>query len=112
MITVEKMNELGANTAEGLSRCLNNESFYLNLVQMGLKDSGFENLEEAVKKNDLTKGFEYAHALKGVLGNLSITPLYNDICEITESLRAKKEIDYSEMLEKIKTDRAKFLALI
>ena len=37
MLTVDKMKELGCNTAEGLGRCLNNEMFYLNLVQMGLK---------------------------------------------------------------------------
>ena len=35
--------------------------FYLNLVQMGLKDEGFEKLEEVLKTNDLDKGFEIAH---------------------------------------------------
>ena len=95
MLTVEKMNELGCNTAEGLGRCLNNEMFYLNLVQTGLKDENFDKLEEVLETNDLEKGFEVAHGLKGVIGNLAITPLYNAVCEITEELRAKKQIDYS-----------------
>ena len=32
MITVEKLKQFGANTSEGLERCLNNEAFYLKLV--------------------------------------------------------------------------------
>ena len=60
MLTVDKMKELGCNTAEGLGRCLNNEMFYLNLVQMGLKDENFAKLEEVLKTNDLEKGFEVA----------------------------------------------------
>ena len=112
MLSVDKMKELGANTEEGLGRCLNNEMFYLNLVQMGLKDEGFEKLEEVLKTNDLDKGFEIAHGLKGVIGNLAISPLYNAISEITEELRARKQIDYSPMLAKIKETREKFTSLL
>ncbi len=110
MLTVDKMKEMGCNTAEGLGRCLNNEMFYLNLVQMGLKDENFAKLEEVLKTNDLEKGFEVAHGLKGVIGNLAITPLYNAISEITEELRARKQIDYAPLLAKIKENRDKFLA--
>ncbi len=110
MLTVDKMKELGCNTAEGLGRCLNNEMFYLNLVQMGLKDENFAKLEEVLKNNDLEKGFEVAHGLKGVIGNLAITPLYNAIGEITEELRARKQIDYAPLLAKIKENRDKFLS--
>lgn len=110
MLTVEKMKELGANTSEGLGRCLNNEMFYLNLVGKGLNDTNFEKLEEALKQNDLDKGFEIAHALKGVLGNLAITPIYAAVCEITEELRTRNKIDYTGYITKIKEARNKFLA--
>ena len=112
MLSVDKMKELGCNTEEGLGRCLNNEMFYLNLVQMGLKDEGFEKLEEALKNNDLDKGFEIAHGLKGVIGNLAITPVYDAVCEITEELRARKQIDYAPLLAKIKENREKFTSLL
>jgi hypothetical protein len=108
MLTIDKMNELGAKTSEGLGRCLNNEAFYLNLVKMGLNDEGFSKLEEVLKSNDIEKGFEIAHALKGVLGNLALTPVYDAICEITEELRAKKQMDYTPLLNKIKENREKF----
>ena len=32
MLTVEKLKEYGADTGEGLNRCMNNEAFYLRLV--------------------------------------------------------------------------------
>ena len=32
MITIEKLNAFGANTAEGLGRCFGNEALYLKLV--------------------------------------------------------------------------------
>ena len=109
MLTIDKMNELGAKTSEGLGRCLNNEAFYLNLVKMGLNDEGFNKLEEAVKANDLEKSFEIAHGLKGILGNLALTPIFEVVCEITEDLRAKKQMDYTPILAKIKENREKFL---
>ena len=42
-----------------------------------------------------------SHALKGVLGNLSLTPLYEKVCEITELLRARTETDYAPLLSEI-----------
>ena len=46
-----------------------------------------------------------AHALKGVLGNLSLTPLYEKVCEITELLRARTETDYAPLLSEIEQRR-------
>ena len=89
MLTIAALKEYGANTAEGLSRCLNNEAFYLKLVNMGLRDENFERLKAALEAHDNAKAFEAAHALKGSLGNLSLTPLYEPISALTERLRGQ-----------------------
>ena len=47
MITVDALRAFGANTEEGLGRCLNNETFYLRLVGMALDDANFAKLEDA-----------------------------------------------------------------
>ena len=47
MLTIEKLREFGANVDEGMSRCMNNETFYLHLVNMALQDGGFERLRQA-----------------------------------------------------------------
>ena len=53
MLTIEGLKEIGANTDEGLGRCLNNEAFYLRLVGMAAQDEHFSGLEQAIKDKDL-----------------------------------------------------------
>ena len=112
MLTVNALQELGANTEEGMARCLNNESFYLRMVDMGLKDAGFGKLADALQAGDLDAGFEAAHALKGIMANLSLTPIYAPVSEITEMLRRREEADYQPLLAKILEEKEKFTALL
>ena len=104
MITIEDLRRYGANVEEGLSRCLNNEGFYLRMVGKALDDNHFEQLKESVEKNDLQGAFEAAHALKGIFGNLSLTPLFDPVSEITELLRNKADVDYLSYLQKIEKE--------
>ena len=83
MITIEKLNAFGANTAEGLARCFGNEALYLKLVATIPGEGNFDKLKDSIAAKDLKTAFEAAHALKGVLGNLSLTPLYTPVVEIT-----------------------------
>ena len=112
MLTIENLKALGANTDEGLARCLGKEDFYLRMVSMALADNGFERLREAVTSGDLNEGFERAHALKGVLSNVALTTLADPIAEITEELRARNEIDYSGLLDRIDEELQKYRALL
>lgn len=100
MLTVEKLRQFGANVDEGLQRCLNNEAFYLKLVSRFLEDKSFDKLKEEISNGNLEEAFKASHALKGVLGNLSLTPLYEIIYELTELLRNQTQCDYSEYIKK------------
>ena len=71
------------------------------MVNMSLQDANFDKLKAAIEGGDLDAAFESAHALKGILGNVSLTNLYEPIAEMTEELRARKEIDYSGYIETI-----------
>ena len=110
-MTLDDLIAYGANVEEGMSRCMNNEGFYLRLVNTLKDEKGFDALKAALDANDLKAAFEAAHALKGVLGNLSITPLYDPISEITEYLRAETAMDYAPLIEHIMEQRDKFRAL-
>ncbi len=101
MITIDKLNEFGANTKEGLDRCMNNEAFYLRLVDKAINDDSFIKLKDELENKNYDEAFKIAHSLKGVLGNLSLTPLYDLAVEITEYLRISKEIDYFELINKL-----------
>ena len=100
-MTVQDLRAFGANVDEGLGRCMNNEAFYLRLVKMSLGDANFQKLEDSLRQGNLTEAFEAAHALKGVLGNLSLTPLYTPVSELTELLRSRTEGDYDAYLREI-----------
>ena len=111
MLTLEKLRAFGANVGEGLQRCVNNEAFYLKLVEKAIRDPAFDNLRDAAGKGDLERGFEIAHALKGVTANLALTPLFIPISEITELFRQRAETDYRPSVERIMAKRDELIAL-
>lgn len=98
MITIEALKAFGADTDDGLARCMNNQDFYFKLIGKALDDKNFKALEDALEIRDLKAAFEAAHSLKGVLGNLALTPLYETVYEMTELLRSGRDIDYSSYM--------------
>lgn len=58
-------------------------------------------LSEALKNKDLETAFKEAHSLKGVAGNLLLTPLFNVLVEMVEPLREKKDMDYLPLFNKL-----------
>ncbi len=101
-MTIDMLTTYGANTKEGLQRCMNNESFYLRMVKMIPGDVHFQSLYDALEAGDLTAAFEAAHALKGSTGNLALTPIFAPVSEITELLRARTKTDYTPLMEAIR----------
>ena len=106
MLTIEKLEQYGANTAEGLGRCFGNESLYFRLVGMIPGEANFPKLQESVKAGDLDTGFEAAHALMGVVSNLALSSMLRPVEEITEKLRAREQADYTDLLAQIEERRA------
>ena len=111
MMTLDDLAAYGANTEEGLARCMGNEDFYLRLVGIAQNDKGYDALQAAVQEHNLRAAFEAAHSLKGVLGNLSLTPLYDKVCKMTELLRAEEKTDYAPLLAEINGLREELRAL-
>ena len=112
MLTIERLKEFGADTEEGLARCMGMEDFYLRLVNMILNDENFDKLDTAVEEGDMNKAFEAAHALKGTLGNLALTPILTPVTEMTEKFRhATEPVDVSELMAQYKEALAGFRAL-
>ena len=108
MMTIDDLRNFGANVDEGLARCFGNESFYLRLVGMGLSDANFDRLKEAMAAKNTAAAFEAAHALKGSIGNLALTPLFNPISALTELLRGQTgPVDGDALMAEIETQLEK-----
>ena len=109
-MTIEALEAYGADVKAGLDRCMGMRDFYLRLVSMALADENFEKLDRALSARNSREAFEAAHALKGAVGNLGLTPLYGPLSEITEKLRNAQgpvaldglEDAYREALERLK----------
>ena len=111
MITVETLKEYGADTEDALARCMNNADFYLRLVGKSLDDDNYEKLKTMIAEKNFEEAFSVAHALKGVVTNLSLTPLAAPIIEITEGLRAGKNMDYAPLLQTMDKELERLRAL-
>ena len=112
MLSIEALRRYGANVDEALARCFQNEAFYLRLVGMIVQDTNLEKLKEALAAGDTDKAFEAAHALKGVLANLALTPVLTPVSEITELLRARTQTDYAPLLADIEARYAELMEIV
>ncbi len=61
MLTIEKLNEYGANTKEGLERCMNKEDFYFRLIDKAINDDSFIRLKTEIENKNYNEGFKIAH---------------------------------------------------
>ena len=111
MLTIDTLREFGANVDEGLTRCMNNEGFYVMLVKKVTADNKRSLLEQQVAQKDYDAAFETAHTLKGMYANLSLTPLSQPIGQMTELLRSRTDTDYSALLNEAKTQFTKLCSL-
>ncbi|MCR5061187.1 MAG: Hpt domain-containing protein [Saccharofermentans sp.] len=112
MLTIDTLKQFGADSDDGLARCLNNEAFYFKPIGKAADDKNFDSLEKAIEDNDLDSAFETGHSLKGVLGNLALTPIYTPVYEMTELLRSRRAVDYSPYLEEVKKRRAELKEIL
>ncbi len=98
---IDKLKEYGVDTDTALKRCVNNEALFLKLINKVPQMDEFDKLKQAINDKDLESAFSYAHAIKGNVSNLEITPIKEPISEMTELLRSKQDIDYTPYIEKM-----------
>lgn len=79
---------IGENYESVLTRMMGREDFVKKfLLRFFQSDENYQNLEEAMSKNDYENALIYAHTLKGVSVNLSLTPIYTYSSKIVDLLR-------------------------
>ncbi|MBR4464165.1 MAG: Hpt domain-containing protein [Treponema sp.] len=110
MIDLNVLREFGADVDAGLARCLKKEDFYYKMLNICLSDERFEKLKGLLESKDYDAAFETAHALKGVLANLGLTPIYEPISQMTEFLRARTDMDYMPLYGQMKAQYDKLLS--
>lgn len=82
---------------EGLRRFSNNKETYDEFLTGFCDDENFVKLEKALDSNDVKEAFHYAHALKGITGNLSIKLLHEALVPFVDALR-DEDIDKARIM--------------
>lgn len=83
-----RLEAAGIDVDDALSRFLDNEALMTKYLCRFPQDPNMDALRRAIAAGDGSAGFEAAHTLKGVAGNLSLVTLFHQISPLVEDLRA------------------------
>ena len=100
MTLIEEVGQLGANVEEALERLNNSTSLYERMLKRLPDVVEKANVKAAFDSGNYEEAEKSAHALKGVVGNLSLDALYEGYSKIVELLREGKPAEAAELLEK------------
>lgn len=87
---IEELKSLGVDTDDALVRFMDNSALYERMLKKLPKVIEDAPVMPYVESGDLDTALSNAHTLKGVVGNLSITPLYNNYTEMVSLFRDDK----------------------
>lgn len=99
-----KLYNVGIDTKSGIARFNNNEALYEKWLYDFVEDQNYAKMLLAIQNQNVKEAFGYAHTLKGILGNLSINKVYEDICPLVEQLREGNLSNIDLFLNKLKND--------
>ncbi|MDE6627528.1 MAG: hypothetical protein K2K56_14330 [Lachnospiraceae bacterium] len=98
MSLFDELRELGVDIDDGLKRLGGNESLYNRLLGSFVKTMKEQIVEPDFDCTDYTGTTERAHTIKGIAGNLSITPVYEAYTDIVNLLRGGKPEEAKKIL--------------
>ncbi len=82
----------GALPEKAVMRLLGDHEFYYKMLKSFLASREFDDIENAIRKNDRHELFMAAHSLKGASATLGLVPLTNAISRVVEDVRPGSEI--------------------
>ncbi|MDE7360395.1 MAG: Hpt domain-containing protein [Oscillospiraceae bacterium] len=96
---IEDIALIGADTVDGLTRFMDNSALYERMLKKLPQVIEDNPVMPFVRSGDLETALSNAHTLKGVVGNLSLTPLYNNYTEAVNLFRSGETAKAEELLE-------------
>lgn len=113
----QQLEENGADVEATLNRFMGNDAIYRKFLGKFPSDPNYANLGTNIESENYEEAYKCAHALKGVVGNLGLTPIYEAVSTLVEELRNKANADVdaaraNEEWQQIKIVYEKFIAII
>lgn len=112
MSLLEELKDLGVDVEGGLKRINGNEKLYTKLLGSFTKAIKTYDVQPDFDADGCAEMIEKTHAIKGVSGNLSITPVYESYTKIVDLLRAGNTEDAKVIIREILPVQAKIVECI
>lgn len=91
-----KLKTSGVDVDSALERFMQKEDLYVRFLKKFNEDKNFGGLRDSIQMKKFNEAFQYGHTLKGVTGNLGLTPLYEKVAVLVDALRNSEEKAYSD----------------
>lgn len=108
----ENLKDLDVNIEEGLDRFMGNASLYKRMIGKFVTMMESTSIQSDFDSKNYTQIMEKAHSIKGVAGNLSISPLYKAYSDIVTLLRNNQPEKAKEVFDEILPIQTKILDCI
>lgn len=110
--TLERFRLSGCDIDGALNRFMYDEKLYISFLDQALNDPAYEELRICIQNGDIQTAYDKAHMLKGMLGNMGLTPAYVSVSELTTLLNSKllekaceKYTKFEKTIEALKEQR-------
>ena len=112
MSLLEELKTLDVDVDGGLKRIGGNEKLYIKLLGSFTKSINTYKVDADFDGNDYNDVIEKTHAIKGVSGNLSLTPVYEAYTKVVDLLRAGKPEEARTILKEVLPVQEEIIACI
>jgi HPt (histidine-containing phosphotransfer) domain-containing protein len=109
---LDELKELGVDTEEACQRVMGKTDFYERMLKKFVATALDLEVMSYLQEGDYEKALEHAHTMKGVTGNLSLTPLFSAYTDIVAALRANENEKAKQLLEDILPVQESIIACI
>lgn len=99
MSLIDDLKSLGVNTDEALQRFMGKSELYVKMLGKLTAAINDVPVMPAFEAEDYKKALENTHTLKGVTGNLSVTPLFEGYSKVVDLLRADDPVKARQVYE-------------
>ncbi len=109
---ISELGELGVNTNDAMQRFMGNEALYERMLKKLPPVVAQQEVMKYLEEGDYETALVNAHTLKGVMGNLSVTPLFDAYTDIVAFLRENAPEKAKERMQGVLDVQEKVVACI
>lgn len=108
----EKLIGAGIDYENALRRFAGKESLYEKYLVQFKEDKHLELALEARERNNYDEMLKAIHTMKGVVGTLGMTALFQACSRVVTAIREKELEQVDELVESVKEEYAKVIAIL